>query len=83
MGDYRWRLVDTPMMQPRDTKKIVFADWGPWSDNLDTTLSMGLWLENRGRQVWIEVSDKTWLNTQGLASEGPPQHFKRPTKGGY
>lgn len=69
-------------MLPRNIQPIVSLDRGPWGYNLAVILKMGRWLESEGHQVWIEVSNKTWLNTQGEVSDGPPQHFKRPAKGG-
>lgn len=80
---HQWRVVDTPLLQPRDGQKVVFADRGPWCTNLALVLRNAQWLENTGREVWIEQSGKTWLNAQGQPTTAPPQHYSRKPKGGY
>lgn len=83
MAEAQWRVVDTPLLQPRDPHVMVFADWGPWCTNFSLVLGNAQWLEKTGRDVWIEGTGKTWFNTQGQPTQGPPQHYRRKPKGGF
>lgn len=83
MGEQQWRVVDTPLMQPQDLHMIVFADWGPWCTNFQHVVRNALWLERIGREVWIEGMGKTWFNTQGQLTQGPPQYYRKKPKGDY
>jgi hypothetical protein len=80
MSEPKWRVVDTPLLQPWDEQKVIFSDRGPWCYNLKTVLGYAQWMESLGRDVWVEGIGHEWLNSQGIPTQGPPQYYHRKPK---
>ncbi len=82
MSENQWRVVDTPLLQPRDPQAMIFADWGPWCASLNIAIHNARWLASTGRDVWIEGPEKTWMDMDGRSRNAPPSHYRRkPTTG--